>query len=132
MFSQTNETAIIYQQHRAIATKCSDLLDDILLNPGSPSSWGQESTYPNGFGLQDPEFTQYQLSTFSLMRLSSSTGNTVTYGKAGQDVTYESITDGFGNSLIMPHSELVNYSSALNLLGINNTYGFQLSLTPIL
>ena len=132
MFSQTNETAIIYQQHRAIATKCSDLLDDILLNPGSPVTWGQESTYPKGFGLQDPEFTQYQLSTFSLMRLSSSTGSTVTYGKTGQDVTYKSVTDGFGNSLIMPQSELVNYSSALNLLGINNTYGFQLSLTPIL
>ena len=42
MFSQTNQTAIIYQQHREIATKCSDLIDDILLNPGSPSNGDKE------------------------------------------------------------------------------------------
>ena len=112
--------------------KCSDILDNILLNPGSPSSWGQESTQPSAFGLQDPEFTQYQLSTFSLMRLLSSTGYTITYEKNSPNFIYQNITDGFGNSLIMPQKQLVNYSSVINLMGLNNTYGFQLSLTPVL
>jgi len=38
---------------------------------------------------------------------------------------------GFGNSLLMPMSGVVDYSSALKMLGINGTYGFQLALTPI-
>jgi hypothetical protein len=32
----------------------------------------------------------------------------------------------------MPISNTINYSSALQLLGINNSYGFQLSLTPVI
>ena len=76
LFSQTIQTAIIYQQHQAIATKCSDLIDNMLLNPGSPSYWGQSDSAPASFGVQDPEFTEYQLSAFSLMRLGASTGNT--------------------------------------------------------
>jgi hypothetical protein len=81
------------------------------------------------FGLQDPEFTQYMLSPFSLMRLDSSTGAPVSYAKTG--MTYSNMTVGFGNSLLMPMNAVVNYSSALNMLGINGMYGFQLALTPI-
>jgi hypothetical protein len=81
------------------------------------------------FGLQDPEFTQYTLSPFSLMRLNSSTGTPVYYEKTG--MTYSNTTVGLGNFLFMPLSDVVNYSSALRMLGINSTYGFQLTLTPI-
>jgi hypothetical protein len=129
LFSQTIQTAIIYQGHRTVATKCSDLIDNMLLNSGNPGNWGQTNSTPTGFGLQDPEFTQYQLSPFSLMRLTSSSSGTV-YCK-DPTATYSLLTMGFGNSLLMPTTSALNYSLALKLLGVNNTYGFQLTLTPV-
>jgi hypothetical protein len=124
LFNQTIQTAVIYQQHRALATKCSDLLDTMLLNPGIPVD-----AQPTVFGLHDTNFTQYVLDPFSLMHLNSSTGTPVYYNKTG--LTYSNMTVGFGNSLLMPMNDVVNYSSALKMLGINDTYGFQLTLTPI-
>lgn len=124
LFNQTIQTAVIYQQHRALATKCSDLLDAMLLNPGIPV----DGT-PTVFGLHDTNFMQYVLDPFSLMLLNSSTGAPVYYGKTG--MTYSNMTVGFGNSLLMPMGDVVDYSSALKMLGINGTYGFQLALTPI-
>jgi len=112
LFNQTIQTAILYQRHRYIATKCSDLLDNVLLNPGYPLDWGTSNRTPTGFGLQAPEFTQYKLSPFSLMRLSN-------------------ITMGHG-FLLVPFAEAINYSTASRLLGINGTYGFQLTITPII
>ena len=124
LFNQTIQTAVIYQQHRATATKCSDLLDTMLLTPNNATT--ETWTF---FGLQDPEFTQYVLSPFSLMRLNSSTGTPVYYEKA--DMTYSNMTVSFGNSLLMPMNAVVDYSSALKMIGINGTYGFQLTLTPL-
>jgi hypothetical protein len=123
-FNQTIQTAVIYQQHRALATECSDLLDAMLLTPNDAaiSNW-------TVFGLQDPEFTQYVLNPFSIMRLNSLTGNPVFYEKA--KMYYSNMTVGFGNSLLMPMNAVVNYSSALEMLGINGAYGFNLTLTPI-
>lgn len=128
LFSQTAQTAIAYQEHRSLATKCSDLLDNMLLNPGSPGDWGQRNLDPIGFGLQDPEFTQYQISPFSQMRLAPSNGAPVRYDKT--NIYYSNLTIGLGNSLLVPYSQRLNYSLALKLLGINNTHGFQLTLTP--
>ena len=130
LFNQTIQTAIIYQRHRYLATKCSDLLDNILLNPGYPLYWGRSNCTPRSFGLQDPEFTQYRLSSFSLMRLNSSTGEPVYYPGTGQ--YYSNITGGFGNFLLVPYTECVNYSTVARLLGINGSYGFQLTLTPLI
>jgi len=130
LFNQTIQTAVIYQRHRALSTKASDLLDNMLLNPGIPVNWGQANINPTGFGLQDPEFTQYKLSPFSLMRLRSFTGDPVYYEKT--NMTYSNITMGFGNYLLMPYADVLNYSTALRLLGINNTHGFQLTLTPLI
>jgi hypothetical protein len=129
LFNQTIQTAISYQRHRSIATKCSDLLDNMLLNSGVPLDWGTCGCIPTGFGLQDPEFTQYRLSPFSLMRLMSSSGEPVYYSKTG--LNYSNITIGFGNFLLMPYTEAINYSMAARLLGINGTYGFQLTIAPI-
>ena len=130
LFNQTIQTAILYQRHRSIATKCSDLLDNMLLNPGVPLDWGKSNCTPTGFGLQDPEFTQYRLSPFSLMRLWSSIGEPVYYPKTG--LYYSNITMGFGNFLLVPYTEAINYSIAARLLGINGSYGFQLTITPII
>jgi hypothetical protein len=130
LFNQTIQTAVIYQRHRATATKASDLLDSMLLSPGIPVNWGQSDVAPTGFGLQDPEFTQYKLSPFSLMRLRSSTGTPVYYEKTG--LTYSNVTMGFTNYLLVPYTTAINYSMATKLLGIDNTYGFQLTLTPLI
>ena len=130
LFNQTIQTAIIYQRHRNLATRTSDLLDNMLLTPGYPIDWGRMNGTPTSFGLQDPEFTQYRLSPFSLMRLNYSLGNPVYYDKTGQ--WYSNITMGFGQSLFVPYNEVVNYSYATKLLGINNTYGFILTVTPII
>jgi hypothetical protein len=129
LFNQTIQTAVIYQRHRATATKASDLLDNMLLSPGIPVNWGQTDIDPTGFGLQDPEFTQYKMSPYSLMRLRSSVGEPVFYDRNGQ--WYSNITMGPRNFLLVPYTLELNYSYALKLLGINNTYGFQLTLTPI-
>jgi len=130
LFNQTIQTAIIYQRHRYLATKCSDLLDNMLLNPGYPIEWGKGNCTPTSFGLQDPEFTEYRLSPFSLMRLNYSAGAPVYYPKTGQ--YYSNITMGFGKSLLVPFNEVINYSIASRLLGVNGTYGFSLTITPII
>ena len=129
LFNQTIQTGVTYQHNRAVASKCSDLIDNTLLNPGIPADWGQSGVSPTGFGLQEVEFTQYQLSSFSLMRLQSSVGNPVNYSMTGQ--TYSNITMGFGQSLLVPYTQAVNYSLASKLLGVNESYGFSLTLTPI-
>ena len=129
LFTQTIQTAVIYQRHRATATKASDLLDNILLNPGIPVNWGQDDDLPTGFGLQDPEFTQYRISSFSLMRLTSSSGTSVFYPKTGE--TYSNITIGDKNFLLVSNTSSLNYTTALDLLGIRNDYGFQLTFKPI-
>jgi len=129
LFNQTIQTAILYQQHRHLATVCSDLLDNMMLNPGYPLNWGKTNSTPTSFGLQDPEFTQYRLSPFSLMRLQSLTGTPFTYPRTG--VTYSNMSMGFGNFLFVPYTEAIDYSTAAQLLGTNNTYGFQLTITPI-
>ena len=129
MFGQTIQTAVIYQRHRTLATKASDLLDTMLLSPGIPVNWGQTDGLPTGFGLQDPEFTQYKLSPYSLMRLRSFTGEPVYYNATGQ--WYSNVTMGDRNFMLVPYSLALDYSTATRLLGINNTYGFQLTLTPI-
>ncbi|MEM3881190.1 MAG: hypothetical protein QXD19_05545 [Candidatus Bathyarchaeia archaeon] len=129
LFNQTIQTGVIYQRHKALATKASDLLDTILLNPGIPANWSISDKEPTGFGLQDPEFTEYQLSSYSLMRLNSSVGEPVYYPRTGK--TYSNITIGSRNFLLVPSSLALNYSYVAMLLGINNTYGFQFTLTPI-
>lgn len=138
LFNQTIQTAILYQRNRAVATKCSDLLDNVLLNPGyplkyegdRPIEWGKLDCTPTIFGLQDPEFSQYRLSPFSLMRLQSLIGEPVYYPGTGQ--WYSNITMGFGNFLLVSQATALNYSTVAKLLGINNTYGFQLTITPII
>lgn len=129
LFNQILQTAILYQRHRILASKCSDLLDNMLLNPGIPMDWGRTNDVPTGFGLQDPEFTQYRLSPFSLMRLNYSEGELVYYEKTGQ--WYSNITIGFGKFLLVPIGKALNYSLATRLLSVNGTYGFRLTLTPI-
>jgi hypothetical protein len=132
IFNQSMGTAVVYQQHKACATKTSDLLDTILLNPGFPSNWGQSDLNISSFGLHNPESAQYKLSPFSLMRLTSSEQAPVYCDRNG--IYYNNLTSGFGSCLLTPvdngNVNSVNYSWASELLGVDGTYGFQLTLTP--
>jgi hypothetical protein len=123
LFNHTLSTAVEYQSNTSTAKKCSDLIDAILLTSGIPTNGT-----PMTFGLQDPLFSQYQVSPFSLMRLNSSLGSPVSYQKTG--LTYSNITAGSNNYLLYPYTDMINYSYALQLLGINGSYGFQLTLIP--
>jgi hypothetical protein len=123
LFNNTLSTAVEYQRNTSTAKKCSDLIDAILLTPGIPTSGT-----PTTFGLQDPLFSQYQVGPFSLMRLNSSLGSPVSYQKTG--LTYSNVTAGSNNYLLYPYTDIINYSYALQLLGINGSYGFQLTFTP--
>ena len=125
LFNQTLSVAVDYQRNTSTAGECSNLLDSMLLTPAKST---KSSGTPVEFGLQDPSLTQYQLSTFALMRLDSSSGAPVSYQKTS--LTYSNITTSPNNYLLYPYSDMINYSTALTLLGINGTYGFQLSLTP--
>jgi hypothetical protein len=131
LFNQTIQTAILYQRHRSIATKCSDSLDNMLLNPGSPADWGKTNIVPTGFGIQDPDFKQYRLSQFSSMRLLSSAGDKVYYSRTGK--WYSNVSWGVGGGyLLLQEGDCLDYSTASRLLGTNGTYGFQLTVAPIL
>jgi hypothetical protein len=128
LFNQTIQTAVLYQQHKVIASKCTDMLDNMMLNPGYPKNWSWIGPTPTNFGLQDPEFTQYKLSPFSLMRLRSLTGQTI--NNTRNNMSYSNISMGFGNFLLVPYTQVINYSTATALLGINGSYGFQLTIAP--
>ena len=82
LFSQNMQTGIAYERHNVLSTKTSDLLDNMLLNPGIPSTWGQSDGAIVGFGLQDPDYSEYKLSSFSSMRLTS-TQSPVYYPRTG-------------------------------------------------
>ena len=122
LFNQTIQTAILYQSHRNLATECSDLLDSMLLNPGTPldsattTFWGMTNCTPTTFGLQDPEFVQYELSPFSLMRLNYASASPLYYNMT--NMYYSNLTVGPGKSLLVPFNEVVNYSTAAQLLGV--------------
>ena len=134
LFSQTIQTGISYQQHNTVATKTGDLLDNLLLNPGNPSNWSQtdwnqQTKIPTSLGLQDFKFTQYQLNPLSLMRLYPAQGTSILY----QGQTFVNTSTSIGqSSLLVPSSQIINYSQASMMMGINGTYGFRLSVYPTL
>jgi hypothetical protein len=130
VFSQNIQTAVVYESHRVVSTKTSDILDNMMLNPGLPMDWGKQDSTPDCFGLQDPDYPQYKLSTFALMRLNSATDPQVYYPRTA--AYYSNTSAGFGGYLLAPESKILNYSTVSKLLGINGTYGFQLTLTPLL
>ncbi len=128
LFSNTMQTGLAYERHNALSTKTSDLLDTILLNPGLPDNWGQSDTSVVGLGLQDPDFNQYKLSSSACMRLASSTQTPIYYPRTAS--YYSNVTGGFGGYMLASNAKCLNSSTASKLLGINGTYGFQLTLSP--
>jgi len=70
LFSQTLQAALLYQFHMHLATKCSDLLDNILLSFGNMSGV---------FGLGDYDLEPYMLNPYYVMKLTSASGTLVEY-----------------------------------------------------
>lgn len=130
LYNQILASALAYQRNQQVVMKAVDLTNTICLSPGSPPNWGQTNSTPVGFGLQDPGSAGYALSPFSIMRLRSSQSDLVYYPKTG--LYYNNVSLGSGGSLLMPVGECVNYTTAARLLGVNGSYGFQISITPTL
>jgi len=129
LFAQTMEAAIMYQQNRHIAIKAGDLLDSILLTPGYPYNWGETNDTLSCFGLQQPGAAGYTLSSFALMRLMSLSERVEYPRDSGK--WYNNITLGPNGFLFLPVGDSIEYDTASRLMGVNGTYGFQLSITPI-
>lgn len=129
-FTQSIQAAILYQRNRQVALKASDLLDNVLLNSGYPYNWGETNDTLSCFGLQKPGTSGYTLSAFALMRLMSLSGNPVEYPRGSGD-WYSNVSLGPSGYLLIPVSDCIDYKTAATLLGVNGTYGFQLSIKPI-
>jgi len=131
LYNQVLATAFAYQRNHQVVMKAVDLMNTICLSPGNPPDWGHTNSTPLGFGLQDPESAGYTLSPYSIMRLTSSSGGgLVYYPKTG--LYYNNVSLGSGGSLLMPVGDCIDYATASRLLGVNGSYGFQLSITPTL
>jgi len=131
LYNQMLATAFAYQRNHQVVMKAIDLMNTICLSPGNPPNWGQTAATPLSFGLQDPESAGYVLNPYSIMRLmSSSGGQLVYYPKTG--LYYNNVSLGLGGSLLMPIGDCINYTTAARLLGVNVSYGFQLSIMPTL
>ena len=133
-FNHMFATAVEYDRNRQVANKAADLMSTICLSPGNPTNWGTTDASLLGFGLQDPEAGGYALSPYSLMRLraSNSSGGSqiVYYPKTG--FYYNNISGDYGNSILIPIGDCVNYTTATELLGVNETYGFRIDVTQTL
>ncbi len=64
------------------------------------------------------------------MRLTTLTGTPVYYSKT--NTWYSNITMGFGDFLLVPYNEALNYTTVGQLLGTNNSFGFQLTIQPVI
>jgi hypothetical protein len=125
-------TAVEYDRNRQVATKAADLMSTICLSPGNPTDWGETNSSLLGFGLQDPEAGGYALSPYSLMRLKTASNDSqlVYYSYTG--LYYNNISANYGDAILVPVGDCINYSTTTELLGINKTYGFRIDITPTL
>ena len=131
-YSSLFATAVDYDLNRQVANKAIDIMNTICLSPGNPENWGTTNTSLLGFGLNDPNVGGYSLSPYAIMRLatSNSSGGSpfVYYPKT--DLYYNNLSANYGHGVFTPTGDLVNYSDAAELLGINGTYGFGFSIAP--
>lgn len=129
LYNQMLASAIEYESHRQVTIKAVDLIDTTCLNPGNPHDWGQSNSTPLGFGLQDPESAGYILSGYSIMRLRTSPySKPVYYNKTGE--YYNNYSLGQGGSLLVPLGSCINYTEVATLMGVNGSYGFQITISP--
>jgi hypothetical protein len=126
-------SAVDYDRNRQVANKAVDIMNTICLSSGSPTDWGATNASVLGFGLQDPEAGGYALSPYSIMRLKTATNDSqlIEY-PPGSGTFYNNISANYGDSILTPLGDCINYTSTTELLGINGTYGFSVDITPTL
>lgn len=130
-FNQMFASAIAYERNRQVAMKAVDLINTMTLSSGNPANWGETRSGILGFGLQDPEDGGYALSPFSVARLKTCNESQLIY----YDITglyYNNLTAYFGDAILTPVGDVVNYTYVTELLGINHTFDFRLDVTPTL
>jgi len=125
-------TAVDYDRNRQVANKAVDLMNTICLSSGNPTDWGETDASLLGFGLQDPEAGGYALSPYSIMRLNTAFNDSQLVYYGGTDTYYNNISTNYGDAILTPIGDCVNYTTAAELLGINGTYGFNVDVTPTL
>ena len=133
-YNQMFATAADYDQNRQVANKAVDLMNTICLSPGNPTNWGRTNSSLLGFGLQDPDAGGYALSPYSIMRLGtsdSSGGSPIVYYPKTNSY-YNNLSASYGHGILTPLADLVNYTDAAELLGVNGTYGFSINIVPTL
>jgi len=132
-FNQMFSSAVAYETNTQVATKAMDLINTICLSPGNPTDWGSTNQTVLGFGLQDPSVGGYALSPYSLMRLNTvdDPSQLLEY-PPGSGEFYNNLTASFGDAILTPLGDCVNYTTAAELLGITGEYGFSLDVTPTL
>lgn len=130
-FNHMFTSAVAYERNRQVATKAVDLIDTISLSSGIPADWGETRDDILGFGLQDPEAGGYALSPYSVARLRTSNDSQLIY-YAETGLYYNNLSAYFGDAILTPMGDVVNYTMASELLGINKTFGFRLDITPTL
>ena len=133
MYNGLFASALDYDRNRQVANKAVDLINTICLSPGSPPEWGETNDTVLGFGLQDPDASGYTLSPYSMMRLSSSSGGgeLVEYPPDSGNF-YNNITAQYGDAILTPLGDTINYTTVTELLVIDDTYGFSIEIYPTL
>lgn len=124
--AQDLNRAEVYQQDQQIFLKASDILNNILQNTGYPQDWGQTNATPKSFGLNMPYAEYITPSPFTPLRLIQ-TNERVLYNS----IEYRNLTTE-NTHLFLRSSEYINYSSAAELLALENDFGFSISMTPVL
>jgi len=131
-FNQIFSSAVAYETNTQVATKAVDIINTLCLSPGAPVDWGATNSSVLGFGLQDPVVGGYSLSPYSMMRLRiDSSGDHLLEYPPDSGNFYNNITANYGNSILTPLGDCVNYTEASRLLGINDKYGFSFDIKPI-
>jgi hypothetical protein len=126
-------SAIDYDRNRQVANKAVDIMNTICLSPGSPVDWGSTNKSVLGFGLQDPHVGGYALSPYSMMRLfSNSSGSQLVEYPLGSGIFYNNLTADFGDAILTPLGDCIDYSDVAELLGITDEYGFSINIEPTL
>jgi hypothetical protein len=132
-FNQMFSSAVAYETNTQVATKAVDIINTLCLSPGAPIDWGATNKSVLGFGLQDPVAGGYSLSPYAMMRLRvDSTDNHLLEYPPDSGNFYNNITANFGNSILTPLGDCINYTTASKLLGINGTYGFSVDIRPLI
>ncbi|MBT8171763.1 hypothetical protein KJN74_02690, partial [Candidatus Bathyarchaeota archaeon] len=133
MYNGLFASALEYDRNRQVASKAVDLINTICLSPGSPPDWGETNDTVLGFGLQEPDAGGYILSPYSMMRMSSSSGGSQLVEYPPDSGTfYNNITAKYGDAILTPLGDTINYSTVTGLLGIDGSYGFRIDIEPTL